>query len=508
MSSLQRDDYASHLNGSAITNGSTNGTTATNGVHSNNGPVNGGSDVGIVHMEVYFPSNFVDQSELEDYDGASKGKYTLGLGQTRMGFCTDVEDVNSLCLTAVSKLVEKAGISYADIGRLEVGTETLLDKSKSVKTVLMKLFEDSGNTDVEGVHSTNACYGGTAALFNCISWFVESREYDGRYAIAVCADIAVYDEGNARPTGGAGAVAMLIGPNAALVLDRGLRATHVEDVYDFYKPNMSSEYPVVDGPLSIKCYLRALDRCYQLYCQKVQRLGGKAGSHPPSGPSLSSFDAVLFHTPFCKLVQKSLARLRLNDFVRTPKESRLADFPDMGNFLNVELEKSYFDKDVEKAFMADSKAIFEAKTKPSLLLATNVGNMYTPSLYGGLVSYLISLTAEELAGKHVGLFSYGSGLVASFFSLRVSSDTSPSSPLARLRTALDDVHARLEARKKWSPDDFSQCMRLRKENHHKAPYAPVSDPATLFPGTFYLKEVDDRHRRSYGVTDVQKNGHS
>lgn len=75
---------------------------------------------------------------------------------------------------------------------------------------------------VPGVDSTNACYGGTAALFNCVSW-VESSSWDGRYAVAVCADIAVYAKGNARPTGGAGAVAMLIGPNAALIMDRGIR---------------------------------------------------------------------------------------------------------------------------------------------------------------------------------------------------------------------------------------------------------------------------------------------
>lgn len=35
-------------------------------------------------------------------------------------------------------------------------------------------------------------------------------------------DIAVYASGNARPTGGVGAVAMLIGPNAPLVLERGM----------------------------------------------------------------------------------------------------------------------------------------------------------------------------------------------------------------------------------------------------------------------------------------------
>lgn len=43
----------------------------------------------------------------------------------------------------------------------------------------------------------------------------------GRLAVVVAADIAVYAKGNARPTGGAGAVAMLVGPNAPLVMDRG-----------------------------------------------------------------------------------------------------------------------------------------------------------------------------------------------------------------------------------------------------------------------------------------------
>lgn len=43
----------------------------------------------------------------------------------------------------------------------------------------------------------------------------------GRYALVVAADIAVYASGNARCTGGAGAVAMLVGPNAPLIFDRG-----------------------------------------------------------------------------------------------------------------------------------------------------------------------------------------------------------------------------------------------------------------------------------------------
>jgi len=53
----------------------------------------------------------------------------------------------------------------------------------------------------------------------------------GRYAVAVAADIAVYATGNARPTGGAGAVAMLIGPNAALCIERGVHIVFISDEF-------------------------------------------------------------------------------------------------------------------------------------------------------------------------------------------------------------------------------------------------------------------------------------
>jgi hypothetical protein len=46
--------------------------------------------------------------------------------------------------------------------------------------------------------------------------------FPGRFALVVAGDIAVYASGNARPTGGVGAVAMLVGPNAPLVMERGM----------------------------------------------------------------------------------------------------------------------------------------------------------------------------------------------------------------------------------------------------------------------------------------------
>ena len=61
---------------------------------------------------------------------------------------------------------------------MEVGTETIIDKSKSVKTALMSVLSECGNHDVEGVDTTNACYGGTAALLNAVNW-IESSAWDG-----------------------------------------------------------------------------------------------------------------------------------------------------------------------------------------------------------------------------------------------------------------------------------------------------------------------------------------
>jgi len=122
--------------------------------------------------------------------------------------------------------------------------------------------------------------------------------------VVVCADIAVYAEGPARPTGRAGAIAFLIGPNAPLIVELELIGRCVGDQPDFFKPiggPGSTEYPQVDGALSIRTYLYALDECYDRYVEWWTKVKGV-------GCSLDDFHSVLFHSPFCKLVQKSLAR--------------------------------------------------------------------------------------------------------------------------------------------------------------------------------------------------------
>ena len=106
-----------------------------------------------------------------------------------------------------------------------------------MKTVLMSLFRECGNHDIEGVTSVNACYGSTNAIFNTLNW-MDSASWDGRYGIVLSSDVAVYPKGNARATGGAGAIAFLIGPNAPIVFEP-VRSTFIDNAFDFFKPNPS-----------------------------------------------------------------------------------------------------------------------------------------------------------------------------------------------------------------------------------------------------------------------------
>lgn len=73
---------------------------------------------------------------------------------------------------------------------------------------------------------------------------------------------------------------------------------------------------------------------------------------------------------------------------------------------------------------------------------------------------------ETLAGRRIVLFSYGSGLASSMFSLRASEDVKPDSLLQQVVASFADLRARLDARQKVAPLDFETSMKLRQDTHH------------------------------------------
>jgi hydroxymethylglutaryl-CoA synthase len=366
-------------------------------------------------------------------------------------------------LTTVSNLLSKNNIDASTIGRLEVGTETPLDKAKSTKTVLMQLFTPNG--DIEGVDTYNACYGGTAALLNAVHW-IESSAWDGRDAIVVAVDIALYNTVAARPTGGAGCVAMLVGADAKLVVEP-LRASFMRHEYDFYKPDFGSEYPLVDKNSSSR-YIEALDMCYRGYRQKKNGIMGMDGGEGGMGlkssgldgrstevwAPLDEFDFFVFHAPNCKLVSKAYARLLWNDFVACPDNALFTPDDIPPTIRELDYEDSLQDKSLEKLFMGLSRERFSQRVQPSLTCPTMCGNMYTASLYSGLVSLLSNVPNEELLGKRIGMFSFGSGMASTLFSLRVVGD------VLRLAQKID-LHARLARREKMAPEFYDAVSDFR-----------------------------------------------
>ncbi|GLB41659.1 putative this enzyme condenses acetyl-CoA with acetoacetyl-CoA to form HMG-CoA, which is the substrate for HMG-CoA reductase [Lyophyllum shimeji] len=449
-------------------------------------------DVGILAVEAYFPRRCISEADLEEFDGVPKGKYTIGLGQEYMAFPDDREDINSFALNAVAGLLEKYNIDPKSIGRIDVGTETIIDKSKSVKTTLMDLFAEAGNFDIEGIDSKNACYGSTAALFNAINW-IESSSWDGRNAIVVGGDIAIYAEGAARPAGGAGACAMLIGPNAPVVFEP-IHGNYMANTYDFYKPNLSSEYPEVDGPVSVVTYIAALDAAYARYREKHAKAAKRAQLNGATVEkttfSIEDVDYSIFHSPYGKQAVKGFARLMFNDFLANPTSPRFANIPNPDSFLKMTPVESLSDKNVEKTFIAASKAGFAEKADPGMACSRRLGNTYTGSLYLCMASLLSNVEPEKLLGKRISMFAFGSGCAASFFVARVKGDTS------EIREKLDLIN-RLKSMKVVHPQKFVDALAIREKNHNAVSYTPEGSVDDVWPGAYYLDGIDSKYRRKY-----------
>jgi hydroxymethylglutaryl-CoA synthase len=168
---------------------------------------------------------------------------------------------------------------------------------------------------------------------------------------------------------------MIISENPRLLeLEPGINGSYAKDVNDFWRPLHTKE-AVVDGHHSVQCYLDALAGAYEAW----QELSREAGYHP------DSIVRRCYHVPYGKMAKKAHRHCMQLD-----------------GKTEAEADASY----------ADQVAV-------SLRLPSQVGNIYTGSLYLALAS-LLEGEAAELEGKRIGLFSYGSGCAAEFFAGRVA----------------------------------------------------------------------------------------
>ncbi len=412
--------------------------------------------VGIEAIAVALPRRYIDLADLARARGVDPAKYTQGLGGLEMSVAEPGEDTAALAASAVAKLLTNRGLDLARIGMLVVGTETGVDHSKAVASYvqgMLNLPQTMRTFDCQ-----HACYGGTAALNSVTEW-IASGAGAGRVGIAVCSDIARYGlNTSGEPTQGAGAVAMLVSESPDLLaLDVGVSGTCSMDVHDFWRP-LGRREAVVDGHYSIQCYLEAVSGSYRAW--RGRALGRdliRSGDVPSE-----QLARIAYHVPFCKMAKKAHGQVRRCDL-----EDRA------GKPLDAAAEEEETPRAV---------ASFERQVAPSLGLSSRVGNIYTGSLYLRLAS-LLQREATLLAGKRIGLFSYGSGCVSEFFSGVVGTRA----PAAIASAGLERV---LAEREQIGVEEYTRILEL-------PPDRPVGTPPP--PGAFrYAGTVDFRRRYARG----------
>ena len=355
--------------------------------------------VGIDHLGVYVPEYVLALDQLAARRGVPIDKIRVGIGAHRMAVAPPWEDTVTLGANAAARVLAQGRISPDEIGLLLVATETGVDHAKPASIFLHELLGVASSCRTYELK--HACYSGTAGVMIAADW-IRSGAARGRKALVVATDIARYDlHSSAEFTQGAGAVAMVVSERPRLLQLDPHSGVFASNVYDFWRP-LDRREALVDGKFSVDCYLNALDGAVADY---------RAAAGVDAVESLSSrFAALLYHTPFPKMAYKAHMRLVEGEWGRAQSDPA--------------------------AFRAVAERSYNEAVEPSLGAARVVGNTYTASLYLAL-AWLAEQRGRAIEGQPVGLFSYGSGCCAEFFSGRFADDSAATAARIGLPELLD-----------------------------------------------------------------------
>lgn len=385
--------------------------------------------IGIDKIGFAIPKYYLDITDLAVSRNIEPEKFTKGLMQLEMSVTPINQDIVTLGASAASDILTDEDKKQIDM--IIVGTETGIDQSKAASVFIHGLL--GIQPFARSIEIKEACYGATAGLEMARNHIANKPESK---VLVIASDIAKYGIGSGgESTQGAGSIAMLISKDPKIAIINNDNVYQTRDLMDFWRPNYSP-YPYVDGKFSTELYLDCLTTTWQQYLTTNNK-------------KIEDFKALCFHLPFPKLGLKGLNTL-LGENTATEHQQLLTN-----------------------SFMQ------------SIVYSQKIGNIYTGSLFLGLLS-LLEQSSELTSGDNIALYSYGSGAVCEIFSL----------------TLVDNFKQQL--RNDRLVTDFAERTRLSVDEYEKMFFNTVEVDETGSTeveqidttSKFYLEKIE-QHKRIY-----------
>lgn len=371
---------------------------------------------GIEAASYFVPTLYLEIKDLAEKRGIEPAKLEKGLGLHKMGFPDVHEDAATFAAEALLKLIKDYNINPKEISRIYLGTESALDAAKPTASYAMQMVEkvleaefgERAFKNCDVVDMTFACIGAVDALHNSLDFV---RANPDKKAIVIASDYAKYElASSGEYTQGGGAVAVLVSSKPDLIEIENHWGVATESVFDFFKPRrhfkkadltnapddfpekieIFTDEPVFDGQYSNQCYQDRIREAYNHY----KEITGKNKPY-------EAWKYLIFHLPYAfhgKRVFTEIYSLENGLSYETADEQKaVAKSEDYIQFINDKIEKS------QRA-------------------SSEIGNMYTASIFMALLSALQTSfnENEELAGQEIGFLGYGSGSKSKVFAGKVS----------------------------------------------------------------------------------------
>ena len=390
--------------------------------------------IGIEKLGLYPCALSLDIATLCEARGVDAANFVGRLFCEQRSVMGPFEDVVTLGVNAAMPMLSAADRDA--IRLLIVATESSPDQEKPISSWIhhfLGLRSDCRNFEVK-----HACYGATGALQIAAGWLMSAVD-PGAKALIINADHALMHlEGPQEPVLGAAGVALLVSNQPRIVeFDAGWNGVYAHEVADIFRPAPGVE--TGDADESLLSYLDAVELTYDAYVARVGRPVDFDGF----------FAANVYHVPFGGLAQRAHFRLARRE---------------MG------LSK------------ADAERHWEKKSRASLTYNRRTGGVYGAATFVALAG-LIDATPTLNTGDRVGIYSYGSGSCAEFYSATLGADAHAAVADARIEQQLSNRRALTVA-------EYEACERALMAATCACDYTP---PADLIP-SLYESHYEGQHK--------------